>query len=243
MMRKNPPGLKRPRRKQKKPKGLLHEQSAAAPLIVEKEEGAGNSVSCRVWAEPTNLTPQRFSVSTASAEGARCAAFIEKYGFIDSPGASAPSKCSSPFSAFLYPRRSNILRQMSYASPHSCMESPVSFIIYATASRRLSKADSSSAVSEKRSIASRKASGVSPQAGGPADQSAEPWLRCGQARLYRLQPVRPRKAPPHNPPAVELPACTNVCITMHIQPLRPAGRVRCCIIVFRLCQLPNAVAF
>ena len=233
MMRKNPPGLKRPRRKQKKPKGLLHEQNAAAPLIVEKEEGAGNSVSCQVWAEPTNLTPQRFSVSTASAEGARCAAFIEKYGFIDSPGASAPSKRSSPFSAFLYPRRSNILRQMSYASPHSCMESPVSFIIYATASRRLSKADSSSAVSEKRSIASRQASGVSPQSGGHRRRASRSISRS-LAALRSGTAVSPSTSSPTESPAPQPTGGSVACLYKrmhnHAHPTpapRRAGAVSC----------------
>ena len=51
---------------------------------VKKGEGAGNSVSCRVWAEPTKPAPQRFSASTASTEGARCATFEQKYGFFGS---------------------------------------------------------------------------------------------------------------------------------------------------------------
>jgi len=33
---------------------------------------------------PQNLAPQRFSASTASTEGARCATFEQKYGFFDS---------------------------------------------------------------------------------------------------------------------------------------------------------------
>ncbi|MBP3651284.1 MAG: hypothetical protein J6K73_16050, partial [Clostridia bacterium] len=48
-----------------------------------KGEGAGNSVSCRVWAEPTKPAPQRFSASTASTVGARCATFEQKYGFFN----------------------------------------------------------------------------------------------------------------------------------------------------------------
>ena len=49
--------------------------------VVDKVRGAGASCPCRVWAEPTYFAPQRFSASTASTEGARCAALIEKYGF------------------------------------------------------------------------------------------------------------------------------------------------------------------
>ena len=58
--------------------------NAPALQVVEKEWGAGGSSPCRVWAEPTNLAPQRFSASTASTVGARCATLIKKYGFIDS---------------------------------------------------------------------------------------------------------------------------------------------------------------
>ena len=51
---------------------------------VKKVWGAGASGPCRVWAEPTNLTPQRFHASTASTAGARCATLIVRYGFFDS---------------------------------------------------------------------------------------------------------------------------------------------------------------
>ena len=57
--------------------------------VVKKGEGAGNSVSCRMWAEPTNPAPQRFSASTASTVGARCATFEQKYGFFDTLSLSA----------------------------------------------------------------------------------------------------------------------------------------------------------
>jgi len=53
------------------------------PLVFcDNERGAGASGPCRVWAEPTTLALKRFSVSTASAEGARCAAVIGKHGFV-----------------------------------------------------------------------------------------------------------------------------------------------------------------
>ena len=58
---------------------------------VEIREGAGNSVSCRVWAEPTNLAPQRFPASTASTAGARCATSIGRYGFINNLRAGIPA--------------------------------------------------------------------------------------------------------------------------------------------------------
>ena len=59
---------------------------------IKKVRGAGGSSPCRVWAEPTNLTPQRFHASTASTAGARCATLIDKYGFFDSLHPDIPAR-------------------------------------------------------------------------------------------------------------------------------------------------------